>query len=103
MTLLLVEPAVPELKPMRLISNSFGNLIVKVILLTSGPLLLVALVTGLLVSIFQATTQIHEQTLTFLPKLLGMAIIGLFLGSWMLHKMTAFTERIFDIIIKITS
>lgn len=72
-------------------------------LTVAAPMLITAVVIGLIISIFQATTQIHEQTLTFLPKLLGMAIIGLFLGSWMLHKMTAFTERIFDIIIKITS
>lgn len=72
-------------------------------LLVAAPLLIAAVIIGLIVSIFQATTQIHEQTLTFLPKLLGMAIIGLFLGSWMLHKMTTFTERIFDMIIKITS
>lgn len=72
-------------------------------LTVAAPMLIAAVVIGLIISIFQATTQIHEQTLTFLPKLLGMAIIGLFLGSWMLHKMTAFTERIFDIIIKITS
>ena len=72
-------------------------------LTVAAPLLIVAVVIGLIISIFQATTQIHEQTLTFLPKLLGMAVIGLVLGSWMLHKMTAFTERIFDIIIKITS
>lgn len=72
-------------------------------LTVAAPLLIVAVVIGLIISIFQATTQIHEQTLTFLPKLLGMAVIGLVLGSWMLHKMTAFTERIFDMIIKITS
>lgn len=72
-------------------------------LTVAAPMLIAAVIIGLIVSIFQATTQIHEQTLTFLPKLLGMAIIGLFLGSWMLHKMTGFTERIFDMIIKITS
>lgn len=72
-------------------------------LTVGAPLLIVAVVIGLIVSILQATTQIHEQTLTFLPKLIGMAVIGLMLGSWMLHKLTAFTERIFDIISKITS
>ena len=66
-------------------------------------LIAVAVVIGLIISILQATTQIHEQTLTFLPKLIGMAIIGIMTGSWMLHKLTAFTERIFDIISKITS
>ena len=46
-------------------------------LLVAAPLLIAAVIIGLIVSIFQATTQIHEQTLTFLPKLLGMAIIAL--------------------------
>lgn len=72
-------------------------------LTVGAPLLITAVVIGLIVSILQATTQIHEQTLTFLPKLIGMAVIGLMLGSWMLHQLTGFTERIFDIISKITS
>ena len=72
-------------------------------LTVAAPMLIAAVVIGLIISILQATTQIHEQTLTFLPKLIGMAIIGIFLGSWMMHKMNAFTERIFDIISKITS
>lgn len=72
-------------------------------LTVAAPMLIVAVVIGLIVSILQATTQIHEQTLTFLPKLIGMAVIGIMTGSWMLHKLTAFTERIFDIISKITS
>ena len=64
----------------------------------SAPLLGAALVVGLIISIFQATTQIQEQTLTFVPKLIGIAAVGLFLGSWMLHVMVAFTERIFTLI-----
>jgi flagellar biosynthetic protein FliQ len=64
----------------------------------SAPFLIVAIVIGLLISIFQATTQIQEQTLTFVPKLLGIALIGLFLGSWILHVTMAFTERIFTLI-----
>lgn len=72
-------------------------------LTVAAPMLIVAVVIGLIISILQATTQIHEQTLTFLPKLIGMAIIGIMTGSWMLHKLTGFTERIFDIISKITS
>ena len=71
-------------------------------LTVAAPMLITAVVIGLIISIFQATTQIHEQTLTFLPKLITMAVIGLFLGSWMLHKIIAFTERIFEIISNIT-
>lgn len=69
----------------------------------SAPFLIVAVVLGLVISILQATTQIQEQTLTFVPKLLGIAAIGLILGSWMLHTIMEFTERIFDLIIKITT
>ncbi|MGL5616276.1 MAG: flagellar biosynthesis protein FliQ [Sarcina sp.] len=68
----------------------------------AGPFLLVAIVLGLVISIIQATTQIQEQTLTFVPKLLGIAAMGLFLGSWMLHTVMGFTERIFEIIARIT-
>lgn len=64
----------------------------------SAPFLGIAIVLGLLISILQATTQVQEQTLTFVPKLLGIAAIGLFLGSWMLHTIMAFTTRIFDLI-----
>lgn len=69
----------------------------------AGPILIVAMVVGLLISILQATTQIQEQTLTFVPKLLAVAAIGLFLGSFMLHTMMGFTERIFEMIIKIST
>lgn len=69
----------------------------------AGPILIVAIVIGLIVSILQATTQIQEQTLTFVPKLIGIALIGILLGSWMLHNLTSFTERIFELIIKIST
>ncbi|WP_317310447.1 flagellar biosynthesis protein FliQ [Clostridium thermobutyricum] len=69
----------------------------------AGPILIVAMVVGLLISILQATTQIQEQTLTFVPKLLAVATVGLFLGSFMLHTMMGFTERIFEMIIKIST
>lgn len=64
-------------------------------LLVSAPILLVSIVVGLIISIFQATTQIQEQTLTFVPKLIAIAAVGLFTASWMLHQMVNFTERIF--------
>lgn len=67
-------------------------------LLVSAPILVVSIVVGLLISIFQATTQIQEQTLTFVPKLLAAAAIGLLTGSWMLHTIVGFTERIFNLI-----
>jgi flagellar biosynthetic protein FliQ len=67
-------------------------------ILVSAPILLVATVVGLIISIFQATTQIQEQTLTFVPKLLAVALIGLLMGSWMLHLIVDFTTRMFELI-----
>ncbi|MCJ7689771.1 MAG: flagellar biosynthesis protein FliQ [Clostridiaceae bacterium] len=66
-------------------------------ILVAGPILLTATLVGLLISIFQATTQIQEQTLTFVPKLLAVALMGLLMGSWMLRTIVAFTTRIFDL------
>ncbi|MEG0296332.1 MAG: flagellar biosynthesis protein FliQ [Clostridium sp.] len=74
-----------------------------VALKVAGPFLVVAIVVGLIISILQATTQIQEQTLTFVPKLLAIAAVGLMLGTWMLHMVMSFTERIFDLIIKIST
>jgi flagellar biosynthetic protein FliQ len=66
-------------------------------ILLAAPILLTATIVGLLISIFQATTQIQEQTLTFVPKLLAVALMGLLMGSWMLHTIVAFTTRIFEL------
>ena len=66
-------------------------------LLVAAPILLVVTVVGLIISIFQATTQIQEQTLTFVPKLIAAALIGLLMGSWMLHIIVEFTTRIFEL------
>ncbi|MBU5483023.1 flagellar biosynthesis protein FliQ [Clostridium sp. MSJ-11] len=67
-------------------------------LMISAPILITSIVVGLIISIFQATTQIQEQTLTFVPKLITIALVGLLTGSWMLHQLVSFTERIFEII-----
>lgn len=68
-----------------------------------APILVVVLVLGLVISIIQATTQVQEQTLTFVPKLIATAAVGLILGSWMLNTVMSFTTRIFDMISKISS
>ena len=68
-----------------------------------APILVVVLVVGLVISILQATTQVQEQTLTFVPKLLVTAAVGLMLGNWMLHTLLSFTTRVFDMIVKISS
>lgn len=70
------------------------------ILLTSGPLLLVALITGLLVSIFQATTQIQEQTLAFVPKIIAVLVALVFFGPWMLSQLTMYARDIFDNLVR---
>ena len=67
-------------------------------LMVAGPILIIALVIGLLVSVFQAATQIQEQTLTFVPKLIAIATILLVGGSWMLNKLVVFTYEIMNII-----
>lgn len=71
-----------------------------IILLTSGPLLLIALGTGLSVSIFQATTQIQEQTLAFVPKIIAVLVGIVFFGPWMLTKVTTFAGDIFENLIR---
>ena len=58
------------------------------IILTSAPLLLISLVIGLVISIFQTVTSIQEQTLTFVPKILGVFIGIMILGHWMLTQLT---------------
>lgn len=67
-------------------------------LLVASPILIVSILVGLIISIFQATTQIQEQTLTFVPKLIAAGVVGLFAGPWMLHTVVNFTERIFSLI-----
>ena len=61
----------------------------------AGPILIASILIGLVVAIFQAATQIHEQTLTFVPKLLVIAIILLVWGSWMITNLNEFFEMIF--------
>ena len=61
------------------------------------PVLLISLIVGLLISLFQAVTQISEMTLTFVPKLVGMVVVLLLLGPWMLHRLLSFTEWIFSL------
>ena len=67
----------------------------EVAMLTAGPLLLASLVTGLLISIFQAATQINEMTLTFIPKLVVMFLVLVVLGPWMLRMMVDFVVRLY--------
>ena len=68
----------------------------EVTILLSAPLLLTALVTGLVVSVFQAATQINEMTLSFIPKLLAIFAALVLAGPWMLNVIVDFTRRLFE-------
>ena len=72
-----------------------GNNALMVTLMLGAPLLIVTLITGLLVSIFQATTQINELTLTFVPKIAAVVIVLVVAGPWMLSTMLSYTANIF--------
>ena len=60
------------------------------------PLLLVGLVIGLVISVFQAVTQIQEQTLTFIPKIVGMGVVLVVAGPWMLSEVVTYTEQLYS-------
>ncbi len=65
------------------------------ILIVSAPMLVIGLVVGLIISIMQATTQIHEQTLAFVPKIVAIFVALIIFGGFMLTSLTEFTQRIF--------
>lgn len=83
------------------------NAVVKDTLITaakvSAPILLAVLVLGVVISVLQASTQIQESTLSFVPKLIGAAVVGIFLGPWMLQTLLSFTNRIFELISKVVT
>lgn len=63
-----------------------------IIVVTAAPALIVTLAVGLIISIFQTVTSIHEQTLTFVPKILAVFVVLLLIGGWMLDNMATFME-----------
>jgi len=75
---------------------SYGVGALKMVLLLSMPMLLVALVVGVLISLFQAVTQIQEQTLTFVPKIIAVFLILVLASGWMIEKMVSYTQHIFN-------
>ena len=68
------------------------------VLLIAGPILLVAVLVGLLISIFQATTSIQDQTLTFVPKILAVLLVFALFGSWMLNTMASYTIQLLEMV-----
>ena len=75
---------------------------IRIAIMVIGPLLGTALVVGLLVSLFQAITSIQEMTLAFIPKILAIAVILLFLSPWMLEMLTDFTTSVMQFIPQIS-
>jgi flagellar biosynthetic protein FliQ len=68
----------------------------EITMLLAAPMLLAALGIGLLVGVFQAATQINEMTLSFIPKLLGMAMTLVIAGPWMLKVIVSYTRELFE-------
>ena len=74
---------------------TMGRQAVEVTLMVAAPMLLLALIIGLIVSIFQAATQINEQTLSFIPKLVGVLVALVIAGPWMLSIMLDYMRQMF--------
>lgn len=72
-----------------------GKETIQVILLVSAPVLIAGMVVGLLISVFQAVTQIQEMTLTFVPKIIVVFLVLLGLAPWMMEIMIKYTSNIF--------
>lgn len=77
---------------------AIGTQAIKTALMVAAPVLLVSMAVGLMISIFQALTQIQEQTLTFVPKLIAIVLVFLLLGSWMTNHLVEFTEHMLNAI-----
>ncbi|MGA2023875.1 MAG: flagellar biosynthesis protein FliQ [Steroidobacteraceae bacterium] len=75
---------------------SIGQRALEMTLMLAAPMLLVGLAIGILVGIFQAATQINEMTLSFIPKLLGIAGTLLLLGPWMLKELIGYTRMLIE-------
>ena len=73
-----------------------GSRALEVTLMLAAPLLLVALITGLIVGAFQAATQINEMTLSFIPKLIAISAALMIAGPWMLKVLVSYTRELFE-------
>jgi flagellar biosynthetic protein FliQ len=74
---------------------TLGRQALELTIMVSAPLLVTALGIGLLISIFQAATQINEMTLSFIPKLIGMVLVLIISGPWMIGLMVDYIRRLF--------
>lgn len=75
---------------------TIGQQALEMMLIISAPLLLAALLVGLLISVLQAATQINEMTLSFIPKLIAMVAVLVIAGPWMLNMMIDYIRRLFE-------
>ena len=75
---------------------SIANEAVKVTLLLSAPMLIVGLIIGLVISIFQAVTQVQEMTLTFVPKIIGVMVALIIALPWMINIIVTYTQNLFN-------
>jgi flagellar biosynthesis protein FliQ len=73
-----------------------GSRALEITLMLAAPMLLVALVTGLIVGAFQAATQINEMTLSFIPKLIAISVALMVAGPWMLKLLVGYTRELFE-------
>jgi len=75
---------------------SLAQQTITITLILAGPILLISLLIGSLVSLVQAATQINEVTMTFIPKMIGIILVLVVLGSWMLQQILVFTSTLFN-------
>ncbi len=80
---------------------TLGQKMVEVALLVGTPVLLITFIVGIVISVFQAATQIHEMTLTFIPKILAALLAVFFFGGWMLMKLIDYTRENFQFLMTI--
>ncbi|MRS03745.1 flagellar biosynthesis protein FliQ [bacterium] len=69
---------------------------ITLMLVVAGPVLIVSLIIGTIISLIQAATQVNEVTMTFIPKIVGIGLVLLLLGSWMMQQILVFTAGIFN-------
>ena len=75
---------------------NFGQHALYIAMLIAAPFLLTALVCGLVIGVIQAATQINEMTLSFIPKLVGMSLVGVIVGPWAIHQLVNFTQHLIE-------
>ncbi len=81
---------------------TLGQRMLEVALLVGTPVLLITFIVGVIISVFQAATQIHEMTLTFIPKILATLLAVFVFGSWMLIKLVEYTKENFNYLLQFT-